>query len=76
MTHDLSKMGVRLGMVFSVLGFALLIGNPFAGWLISVPGNGSYIYAQIFAAASMMVGAVLLGIARFHVTGKKLFVKV
>lgn len=76
LTHDLSKMGVRLGMVFSVLGFALLIGNPFAGWLISGPGNGEYVYAQVFAAGTMLVGAVLLSVARWYVTGWKVFVKV
>ena len=75
LTQDLSKMGVRLGMVFSVLGFAVLIGNPFAGWLISVTG-GSYLWAQIWAAGTLLVGAVLLGVARWFVTGNELYVKV
>lgn len=75
LTQDLSKMGVRLGMVFSVLGFAVLIGNPFAGWLISV-ASGRYLGAQIWAAGTLMVGGVLLGVARWFVTGNKIFVKV
>ncbi len=28
LTSDLSKMGVRMGMVFSLCGFALLAGQP------------------------------------------------
>lgn len=57
------------------MGFALLIGNPFAGWLIG-RADGRYLYAQVYGASTMLVGAVLLGVARFHVTGKKVFVKV
>jgi len=45
LTTDLSKMGVRMGMVFSLLGFATLIGNPLAGDLITLDG-GSFFYAK------------------------------
>jgi hypothetical protein len=45
---DLSKMGVRLGMVFSLLEFAFLVGNPLAGALITAE-NGRYLSAQMYA---------------------------
>jgi hypothetical protein len=75
LTTDLSKMGVRLGMVFSILGFALLIGNPFAGYLISL-NKGGYLYAQMFAAGTLMLGTLFLGAARYMVTGRKFTIRV
>ena len=75
LTSDLSKMGVRIGMVFSILGFAILIGNPLAGELISVDG-GKYLYAQMYAGSALVLGVVFLAAARVVVTGWKLFVRV
>jgi MFS family permease len=75
LTSDLSKMGVRIGMVFSILGFAILIGNPLAGALISVDG-GKYLYAQMYAGSALVLGVVFLAAARVVVTGWKLFVRV
>lgn len=75
LTSDLSKMGVRIGMVFSILGFAILIGNPLAGALISVDG-GKYLYAQMYAGSALVLGVVFLAAARAVVTGWKLFVRV
>lgn len=75
LTDDLSKMGVRLGMAYSVLGLAVLIGNPLAGLLISA-NNGEYLYAQMYSAAVMVLGTGLLVAARYMVTGRSLFVRV
>jgi len=75
LTSDLSKMGVRIGMVFSILGFAILIGNPLAGALISLDG-GKYLYAQMYAGSVLAVGVVFLAAARVIVTGWRLFVRV
>ncbi|KAN0122157.1 MFS monocarboxylate transporter [Hyaloscypha variabilis] len=68
LTDDLSKMGVRMGMVFSICGFAVLIGNPLAGALITRDG-GRYLYAQMFAGAAMTLGVLFLTAARVLKSG-------
>ncbi|KAL8683798.1 MAG: hypothetical protein Q9186_000286 [Xanthomendoza sp. 1 TL-2023] len=69
LTTDLRKTGVRMGMIFTVVSFACLTGSPLAGALIQ-HGNGRYLYAQIFAGTSMMMGCVTLVAARLAKTGK------
>lgn len=75
LTTDLSKMGVRMGMVFSICGFAVLIGNPLAGALITLNG-GRYLYAQMFSGAAMTLGVVFLTAARVIKTGWKVSARV
>ncbi|KAI0446723.1 major facilitator superfamily domain-containing protein [Xylaria telfairii] len=72
---DLRGAGVRIGMVFTIVSFSVLTGPPIAGFLI-VKDNGRYVYAQVFAASSMVVGFFLLCAARFAMTGKVLFCKI
>jgi MFS family permease len=67
---DPSKMGQRVGMIFSVGSVACLTGPPLAGVLIDV-GQGSYKYLQLYGGFSVMVGFGFLGLARFfQVRGK------
>ncbi len=73
--NDLSKAGVRIGMVFSIVSFAVLSGPPIAGALI-VKANGGYLYAQCFAATSIMIGCGLMTAARLCSTGKVFKVKI
>lgn len=61
--------------VQTIVSFSVLTGPPIAGLLIA-RNDGRYVYAQVFAAASMVVGFFLLCGARFAVTGKVLFFKV
>lgn len=68
LTDDLSKLGTRMGMVFSVVAFASLTGSPIAGALIQADG-GTYLGAQIWGATSMLLGAVALTVARVGRTG-------
>jgi MFS family permease len=68
LTENLSKMGVRMGMVFSICGFAVLIGNPLAGALITLDG-GRYLYAQMFAGGAMTLGVAFLTAARVLKSG-------
>ncbi|CZT47388.1 related to monocarboxylate transporter [Rhynchosporium secalis] len=75
LTKDLSKMGVRLGMVFSICGFALLIGQPLAGALIEANGGG-YLYAQMYSGTCMMLGVVFMVAARTRIVGWNLKVKI
>ena len=68
LTKDLNKMGVRIGMVFTLVSFASLTGAPLAGALIERKG-GDYLYAQVFAGSSLFVGCVILVGARLADSG-------
>lgn len=74
LTDDLSQLGTRMGMVFSVVAFASLTGSPVAGALIQADG-GTYLGAQLWAATSMLLGALALAIARVGRTGMVLHAK-
>lgn len=62
---DPSKMGQRVGMVFSVGSLACLTGPPLAGVLIGV-GDGNYLYMQLYGGVSILVGFSLLGVSRLY----------
>ncbi|KAI9707180.1 MAG: hypothetical protein M1836_000140 [Candelina mexicana] len=68
LTKDLNKMGVRIGMVFTLVSLASLTGAPLAGELI-VRKGGDYLYAQVFAGTSLFVGFMILVGARLADTG-------
>jgi len=59
---------VRMAMVFGVIGLACLTGAPLGGALIGRDGGG-YLYAQLFAGCSILVGATLLLVARLVKSG-------
>ncbi|KAF7594167.1 hypothetical protein BBP40_010016 [Aspergillus hancockii] len=65
LTTDLSKAGVRIGMVFSIVSLASLTGPPIAGALVDANG-GQYLYAQVFGGSSMMLGCLLLAAASYN----------
>lgn len=60
---DMKFLGTRLGMVMTIISFASLTGPPIAGVLLE-RGNGSYLYVQLFAGLTMMLGAVAIVAAR------------
>ncbi len=68
LTTDPSRLGTRMGMVFSVVAFASLTGSPVAGAIVQASG-GSYLGAQMWAATSMLLGAAGLAAARVSQTG-------
>ena len=68
LTTDLTKMGVRMGMVFTILSFAVLTGTPIAGALISRK-NGDYLDMKMFAGTLMMTGGLALVGSRILRTG-------
>ncbi|KAM0256611.1 hypothetical protein ACHAQJ_004898 [Trichoderma viride] len=59
LTKDLSKSGVRIGMIFTIISIAALTGPPLAGKLIIV-ANGSYIGSQIWGGVCLIIGALFL----------------
>ncbi|KAI9884896.1 MAG: hypothetical protein M1823_003303 [Watsoniomyces obsoletus] len=74
LTTDLKKAGVRMGMIFSIVAFACLIGPPIAGALIQLD-HGGYLNAQVFGGSVMVAGASVLCLARVAKTGWKLKVR-
>ncbi|KAI9651952.1 MAG: hypothetical protein M1831_007455 [Alyxoria varia] len=68
LSKDVNTLGVRIGMVFSVISFATLSGPPIAGRLIDAHG-GSFLNAQIFGGICMVLGSVFLFAARVAVHG-------
>ncbi|MCJ1282741.1 hypothetical protein MMC26_002066 [Xylographa opegraphella] len=65
---DATKAGIRMAMVFVVIGVACLTGAPIGGALI-VSDRGSYFYAQVFSGCSILLGATLLLVARVVKSG-------
>ncbi|KAK8014754.1 major facilitator superfamily transporter [Apiospora arundinis] len=63
LTTDLRKRGTRMGMVFTIVSFAVLTGNPIAGAIIAASG-GEYWGAQTFTGCSLLLGMCLICCAR------------
>lgn len=67
------KLGVRIGMAFSAVAFAGLIGGPVGGELINSGKErgpkGKFLYMQIFAGLLMLVGCAILTAVRVLRTG-------
>jgi len=68
LTTDLKKIGVRMGMVLSIVAVAALIGSPIAGALISTD-DGEYLYAQMFMGSAIIASTVVLIGARVTKVG-------
>ncbi|KAH7083468.1 major facilitator superfamily domain-containing protein [Paraphoma chrysanthemicola] len=60
--RDMTKIGTRLGMAFTGMGVATLIGGPISGALLKV--GGSYVVPICWNAALMVVGTGLVFAAR------------
>ncbi|KAF6833204.1 MFS monocarboxylate transporter [Colletotrichum plurivorum] len=73
LTKDPSKMGIRFGMVCTILAFATLAGPPTAGAIIDRAG-GRYVFAQIWGGAVMLLCFLMVAAARVWGTGLKLLV--
>jgi hypothetical protein len=74
------KLGVRIGMAFSAVGVAGLIGGPVGGELIKAGEGrgegGGFLYMQIFTGVLMLVGCAVLGGARWVGTGGRVWRRV
>ncbi|CAM1503666.1 Fc.00g012570.m01.CDS01 [Cosmosporella sp. VM-42] len=62
LTTDLRKIGVRMGMIFTLVSFATLTGPPIAGAIIDASGN--YKGAQAFSGSVIATGAGFLFAAK------------
>ena len=64
LTTDLSKLGVRFGMVDSLLAFASLAGPPLAGALIQ-SDNGGFLKAQIWGGVVTLCASFFICAAKW-----------
>ncbi|KAI9703717.1 MAG: hypothetical protein M1836_007487 [Candelina mexicana] len=72
LTTDLTKMGTRVGMNFTIISIACLTGPPIAGALVQA-ADGGFLYAQIFGGTTMTAGTLILLAARMKQAGFKGF---
>src|SRR6195952_76029 len=68
LTPDLQKRGARMGMGFAVAGLASLTGSPLGGGLVQAD-HGGYLYAQMWAGASLVAASAFLFASRWAVVG-------
>jgi len=74
LSPDPETRGTRMGIGFLITSLAVLSSPPIAGVLIT-EGHGNFMYAQLWAGISMLIGCVLLLCARIVKTGLVLKVK-
>jgi len=65
---DRAKTGIRVGLVYAVIGIACLTGTPLGGQLI-VRNDGKYFYAEFFAGTVIAIGGFLFLAARLAKLG-------
>ena len=64
---DITQIGVRVGVTYSVVSFAGLTGNPIGGALLA--RDDSFLALQAFCGAAVIVATVLLVVARVRIGG-------
>ncbi|TFA99720.1 Riboflavin transporter MCH5 [Trichoderma ghanense] len=74
MTPDPSRTGTRVGMILGFVSFSTLTGPAICGAIIGRQ-NGEYLGAQMFAAVSILLGALMALAARVAKAGPKLTTK-
>ena len=73
---DVRQIGLRTGIVFAVISFAALTGNPIGGALAPDVIHGSFQNMQIFSGVTMCIGSTFFLAARVHIGGFSLKKKV
>lgn len=69
------QIGVRMGVLFSVVSFAGLAGNPIAGAIVAAD-HGGFDNANIFAGVLLFTGAILFLVTRMYLAGWKVWLKI
>ncbi|KAF9008313.1 major facilitator superfamily domain-containing protein [Cyathus striatus] len=65
MTKNMAELGTRMGIAFSIVGIAMLVGTPIEGALLHVH-DGHYIWFKsvIFCGVITMCGAAAMAVSR------------
>ncbi|KAK6834558.1 hypothetical protein PG990_000625 [Apiospora arundinis] len=66
LTKDPKRIGIRIGMIFGIISFAVLAGPPTAGSIIGATG-GTYRWAQVWGGSVEVLAALILVAARWFV---------
>ncbi|KAK7935672.1 major facilitator superfamily domain-containing protein [Apiospora marii] len=66
LTKDPKRIGIRIGMVFGIISFAVLAGPPTAGSIIDATG-GTYHWAQVWGGSVELLAVVILMAGRWFV---------
>ena len=74
LSPDLSKVGTRIGMGFSVSSLGVLVGSPVGGALLDLH-KGHFVRMQAFCAVAMVFASVMLIIARMAKSGLVVMIK-
>jgi MFS family permease len=72
---DVTKIGVRQGVLFTCISIASLTGSPIAGAILSRQ-NGTYWGLQVFAGVMMAAGAFFFTAGRIVLAGLSIAKKV
>ena len=75
LSPDLSKVGTRIGMCFSVSSIGVLVGSPVGGALLNLH-TGHYVRMQVFCGVAMLFACAMLVVARVAKSGLILMIKV
>ncbi|OAG41707.1 hypothetical protein AYO21_04171 [Fonsecaea monophora] len=67
LTHDMSKIGTRMGQCFFISAFGLLVGTPVSGAILK--GTGEWLGVQLWSGAAILVTGALMLWARVSVAG-------
>ncbi|KAM0745702.1 MFS general substrate transporter [Meredithblackwellia eburnea MCA 4105] len=70
MTLQMNQIGIRIAMAFLLVGFAALTGTPISGAIITHQ-KGSYVGAAVCSGVMVLVGSVLVAVARQLMVRKK-----
>ena len=74
LSPDLKSVGARMGMLFSVAGFGVLIGSPIGGTILNIV-KMDYLHAQIFCGLTVLAGGLFIALARIAKVGPSLMAK-
>ncbi|KAI1502528.1 major facilitator superfamily domain-containing protein [Biscogniauxia marginata] len=68
LTTDMSRLGTRMGMVFVLVGLAVLVGNPIAGAILRSSSDvASWYGLMAFTATTLFVGSAIFLLSQvFH----------
>ncbi|KAI0641057.1 MFS general substrate transporter [Trametes meyenii] len=63
---DIREIGMRIGLLYSVISFPSLVGNPAAGMLLRVC-DGSYTGLIVMSGASVVVGSFFMFLSKLKI---------
>ncbi|RDB15271.1 Riboflavin transporter MCH5 [Hypsizygus marmoreus] len=66
---DIRQIGIRIGVLYSIISFPSLVGGPAAGALL-VRAHGSYTGMIAFSGSTVVAGSIFILLARFTIDSR------